>query len=430
MLQSVIKRNGKEELYDNKKIKVAVGKAFDDASKKKEYGYLESYKNQLQSDATFYVEKRLKNTTKVDIERIQDLLEEFLIQECFEVGKCFMVYRAERSKQRDAERSLKARVKSIINCENVQNANANVDEYGFGGRKYESAGELHKEMALEDYLSERVSKAHLENEAYQHDLDSASVGMHNCLFADLPHVLKNGFVTRNGDVRQPKSISSAMQLVAVIFQCQSQVQFGGVASMHIDYDLAPYVNFSFRKHLKKYLKRKGMINEFEKLFCIDDITPSEKWYEEITKSLHLDNLRKFKLVWQDAMEDLEEEGAQAAEALYHNLNTLESRPGSQLPFTSINYGRDTSAEGRLVTKWLLQASINGIGWKKDTAIFPIAVFQLKGGVNKYPTDPNYDLYQMAIESLSKRIYPNISNNDWSQNIEDPNDPDTYLATMG
>lgn len=153
--------------------------------------------------------------------------------------------------------------------------------------------------------------------------------------------------------------------------------------------------------------------------------PEEKW------CLSNQELKdKFPKAYNYALEMLEKEGSQSAQALFHNLNTLESRAGSQLPFSSINFGRDTSPEGRLVTKWLLNASLDGIGKFHKTSIFPISIFQYKKGINANPGDPNYDLKQLAIKSLCKRIYPNFVNCDFSENKEDPENPDTFMATMG
>lgn len=196
-------------------------------------------------------------------------------------------------------------------------------------------------------------------------------------------------------------------------------QFGGVASAHIDFDLAPFVAMSFKKHFKDGLK---YVYE-EPLNCY--IPPEEEWRIG-NKELQ----EKYSKAYNYAIDMLEREGMQAAQGLYHNLNTLESRAGSQLPFTSINFGRDTSEEGRMVSRWLLMASLDGIGKFHRTSIFPIAIFQHKKGVNANPGDPNYDLKQLAIKSLCKRIYPNFVNCDWSENIEDINNPDTYCATMG
>lgn len=313
----------------------------------------------------------------------------------------------------------KEKILSILNCSSVQNSNANVDEYSFGGRKFEAAGVLLKEIAGESFIKPEVWKAFQENRIYIHDLDNYVTGMHNCLFVDFEKLLRDGFTTRNGDVRPPKSISTAMQQVAVIFQCQSQVQFGGVASAHIDFDLAPFVKMSFIKHFKDGLK---YVYDNE-LTCY--VPPESEW--SIDNSELQTNYTK---AYNYAIDMLEKEGSQAAQGLYHNLNTLESRAGSQLPFTSINFGRDISPEGRLVTKWLLNASIDGIGKFHRTSIFPIAIFQYKKGVNANPGDPNYDLKQLAIKSLCRRIYPNFVNCDYSQNKEDINNPDTYYCTMG
>lgn len=195
-------------------------------------------------------------------------------------------------------------------------------------------------------------------------------------------------------------------------------QFGGVGTIHLDYDLAPLVKMSFSKHYKDGLKW--------------ILHADEKYISSVPKELSVEDeeAKSHKEVYEYALAMLEKEGAQAAQALYHNLNTLESRQGSQVPFTSINLGRDTSPEGRLVTKWMMEASIEGIGKFHLTSIFPISIFQYKSGTNANPDDPNYDLKQLALKSMSKRIYPNWCNGDWSQAHEDPNNPDSYFSTMG
>lgn len=328
------------------------------------------------------------------------------------------------------DKKTKRKIMNILNCSDVKNANANVDEYSFGGRKFESAGLVLKDIALNDLIDKKVAKAHKDNYIYIHDLDNYATGMHNCLFIDFKRLFENGFETRNGDVRPPRSISTAMQQMAVIMQCQSQVQFGGVASMHADYDLAPYVRYSFAKHYKDGLKyvdkfhidsRNGEID-----YEIEHMLDNPVYYSIKNSEYKAYSPTAYKY----AIDMLEKEGKQSAQGLYHNLNTLESRAGSQLPFSSLNLGRDTSPEGRLITKWLLQASIDGIGKYHRTPIFPISIFQLKEGVNKNPGDPNYDLKLLALESTSKRLYPNYVNGDWSNVNEDERYPDTYMATMG
>lgn len=243
--------------------------------------------------------------------------------------------------------------------------------------------------------------------------------VHNCLFVDVQRLLKNGFSTRNGDVRPANSFNTACQLVAVIFQIQSQVQFGGVASAHIDYDLAPYVKKTFAKKLKDGLKWVENIEEDTINNVPNEVSILDEYYA-------LNYPKSFSY----ALEMTEKEGLQSCQALFHNINTLESRAGSQVPFSSFNYGRDTSPEGRKVSEWLLKSSIDGIGNKHMTPIFPISIFQYKKGNNDAKGTPNYDLKQLAIKSLSKRIYPNIVNSDWSQNKEIYNNSDTYMASMG
>lgn len=320
-----------------------------------------------------------------------------------------------------AAKKLDDKMMGILNCSNIQNANANVDEYSFSGRKFECAGLTLKKLALEKLIDKEVAKAFNDNYIYIHDMDNYATGNHNCLFIDFKKLFTDGFATRNGDVRPPKSISTAMQQMAVIMQCQSQVQFGGCASMHADYDLAPFVKISFEKHFKDGLKYVENRDE-------DDIALTmHQNFVEIANG----NIKEYyPKAYEYAYDMTYREGLQAAQGLYHNLNTLESRAGSQLPFTSLNFGRDTSPEGRLVTEWLLKASIDGIGKYHRTPIFPISIFQLKDGVNKKPGDPNYDLKMLALESTSKRLYPNYVNCDCANAGEEQDNPDTYMASMG
>ena len=198
----------------------------------------------------------------------------------------------------------------------------------------------------------------------------------------------------------------------------------GVGSVHIDTDLAPYVAMSFKRHHRDGMKYIYACNddEIEEAYqtCFDnDITIGNQ-------ALQIN----YSDAYRYAIDLLNREGKQAAQGLWHNLGTLESRAGSQVPFSSLNYGRDQSEEGRLVSKWFLEASIEGIGKNHVTSIFPISIFSYKQGVNASVGDPNYDLKKLAIKSLSKRIFPNICNGDWSEAHEDPENPDTIFSTMG
>lgn len=427
----VIKRDGRRVDFDRKKIKVAIIKANNDTD---EYykiheenidSIVEEIVSELTSGLYGGADHIINKDWVIDIEEIQDTVIMCLARNGFyKLSENYAVYRAEHKRLRDKRDAITKKMLSVINCDNVQNSNANVDEYSFGGRKFESAGVALKDLALEEYISEDVAEAHKQNRIYIHDLDSYSIGMHNCLFIDFKKLLTEGFTTRNGDVRPPRSISTAMQQVAVIFQCQSQVQFGGVASSHIDFDLAPFVAMSFKKHYVDGMKYVEGYIEIPKWDEIEDFLGYEV---RINGEQAMGCLPK---AYDYALDMTERECMQAAQGLYHNLNTLESRAGSQLPFTSINFGRDTSPEGRMVTKSLLEASIDGIGKFHRTSIFPISIFQHKKGVNAVPGDPNYDLKQLAIKSLTKRIYPNWVNCDFTENHEDFDNPDTYNCTMG
>lgn len=432
----VIKRDGRTVEFDKNKIIVAVEKAFREVDKTIEHG------KQIARDIANYIEQQDKELT---VESIQDIVEEKLMEsDRKDVAKIYIIYRDKRTKARQMNSELMKKVWNKTMGTEIENSNANVDEKSFGGKKNEGSNTLQKELALTYLIRPEVSKAHRDSYIYQHDLSEYTIGDHNCLNLDFGNIFKNGFGTRNGDVRPPKSFNSACQLVAVAFQCQSQVQFGGVGSVHIDYDLAPFVRMSFEKHFYNALLKEFMREQQISRLSFDDDDAFRSWKKEKIKELkekveqevghiELDNEKAkelYSFCFASAVFDLEEEGQQATQGLYHNLNTLESRQGSQVPFTSINLGRDTSTEGRMVTRWLMQASIEGIGKHHLTSIFPISIFQHKDGVNAKPGDKNYDLKQLALKSMSKRIYPNWVNGDWSQAHEDPNNPDTYFSTMG
>lgn len=234
-----------------------------------------------------------------------------------------------------------------LNATNVENQNANVDEYSFGGRIGEASRYVTKELALNYCMSKKSKKNHLNNEVYIHDLDSYAVGMHNCLSIPFDDLLSKGFNTRQTDVRPANSVNTAFQLIAVLFQLQSLQQFGGVSATHLDWTMVPYVRKSFYKHYidgREYIDHtcsdvleKGQITE---------LSIEDDWYKD-------DN----PVLYQYAMDQTEKELKQAVEGMYHNLNTLQSRSGNQLPFTSINYGTCTSKEGQMVTRALLEGSI-------------------------------------------------------------------------
>lgn len=451
MIKTVIKRDGTNAHFRIEKIFNVLDKAF--GSKEMEtpvevYDFIKDWSNNYEDEI-------------VDVETIQDKIEKYLMRYYPCVAKNFIIYRAEHKAMREEKSQLTKDVEKKLLAKNVENQNANVDEYSFGGRMGEVTRVVTKDYALKYCMSKKSKNNHLNNEIYIHDLDSYAAGMHNCLSIPFDDLLAKGFHTRQTDVRPANSINTAMQLVAVIFQLQSLQQFGGVSATHLDWTMEPYVKKSFFKHyIQRYLEDQKefldldiedmvfsdydetIIGENGKKYVISR-NKFDDWCDEhrdemlerlgLTKEdFYFDNKEKLNPVYyQSAKKNTLIELKQAVEGMYHNLNTLQSRSGNQLPFTSINYGTCTSPEGRVVIKSLIQGSIKGVGKFHKTPIFPCGIFQYMKGVNDKPGTPNYDLYMMALQSTAKRLYPNYANVDWSGNAGyDINDPRTYFSTMG
>lgn len=357
------------------------------------------------------------------VEQIQDLVEKGLMAtKRKDVAKAYILYRENRSRERNKNSDMIKQIGKKLTAAAVENQNANVDEHSFGGRKGEAMNVFMKQYALDYIVSPMARKNHLNNEIYIHDLDSYAVGMHNCLSIPFDDLLATGFNTRQTDVRPAGSVNTAFQLVAVIFQLQSLQQFGGVSATHLDWTMVPYVRKSFWKHYRdgmSYLEEDNNSEIFSMKNSDADRSIEDNFWKANTKAYNY------------AKDMTIREVHQAVEGLYHNLNTLQSRSGNQLPFTSINYGTCTLPEGRMVTQALLEVSIEGLGKLHKTSIFPCGIFQCMKGVNRAPSDPNYDLFQLALKSTATRLYPNYANVDWTGNAGyDLNDPCTYFSTMG
>ena len=365
-----------------------------------------------------------KNVNDVSVEIIQNKVEELLMRsERLDVARAYIRFRYKREVAREYKADFTNALAEKLEAKNVKNQNANVDEHSFGGRIGEAAGFMTKKYALDYCVSSMAKKNHTENMIYIHDLDSYAVGMHNCLSIPFDDLLANGFNTRQTDVRPAGSVNTAMQLVAVIFQLQSLQQFGGVSATHLDWTMVPYVRKSFYKHFKD-----GMIY-VEGYKYNADLENKIAKYKDC--SIYDNKYQNYPKAFNYAMDMTEKEIHQAVEGLYHNLNTLQSRSGNQLPFTSINYGTCTLPEGRMVTKALLEVLLEGLGSKKKTSIFPCGIFQASKTINRLPGTPNYDLYQLALRCTATRLYPNYANIEWSGNAGyDPEDPKTYFSTMG
>lgn len=417
----VIKRDGEKVEFDKQKIVAAIIKAFRERYKTAD-GEMMSCAEKIANEI-----ETISKDKELDVEEIQDIVEKKLMATKYkDVAKAYTNYRYLHSMARDKYKDLMDSVSEKLSARNVQNQNANVDEASFGGRIGEAADVVTKKFALEYLVSPMARANHENNEIYIHDLNAYAVGSHNCLSIPFDDLLANGFNTRQTDVRPAQSINTAFQLVAVIFQIQSLQQFGGVSATHLDWTMVPYVRKSFFKHYKDGLKYIANISPL----IIEQFVETE----HISPEMSIDDKNYINFdsrVYQYAMEMTTNECKQAVEGMYHNLNTLQSRSGNQLPFSSINYGTCTLPEGRLVTKTLLEASIKGVGKLHKTSIFPCGIFQCMKGVNRKPGDPNYDLFKIALKSTSLRLYPNYANVDWSGNAGyDIHDPRTYFSTMG
>ena len=404
---NIIKRNGEETAFNKAKIVAAISKANKTVPQE----------DRLTEERIFAIADWIEGYAidsgkSQSVEDIQNLVETKIQEEgAYHVAKHYIKYRYER----EMARNQKALMEKLT-ASNVQNQNANMDEASFSGRMGETISLVAKKYAIEHLLSKKSARNHLNNEIYIHDLDHYAIGDHNCLSIPFDKLLATGFNTRQCDVRPAGSINTAMQLVAVIFQLQSLQQFGGVAATHLDWTLVPYVRKSFCKHYangRKYIEG------------LDDIPMDD------SNPIDTEHYKSLPKVYQYAMDMTVKELNQAVEGFYHNLNTLQSRSGGQLPFTSINYGTCTLPEGRMVIKALLEGSIKGVGKFHKTPIFPCGRFQCMKGVNRKPGDPNYDMFKLALKSTSLRLYPNYVNCEWTNDAGyDSNNPCTYPSTMG
>ena len=438
----VIKRDGTPQEYNFIKIADAVTKAFNSIlvidKNLEEDEYLKKFKrlkeNQQPEISKFLdqlkepIEKLIikNNGNGTEIEEIQDCIQKELIKRNkYEVVEAFINYRRKREEEREKNSDLIKAVQEKLFAKHVINQNANLDEESFGGRVGEAASVVCKREALK-MMSKTSRRNHEKNIVSIHDLDAYADGRHNCLTYPMDKSLSEGVITRQTDVRKAGSVNTAMQLTAVYFQLQSLQQFGGVSAGHIDWTMVPYIRKSYEKHyLIEYIKT---LQDFYELDILG-MTHKElnHWVEnKITEfflktklkdsDFYFDNKNVDNKLRQRALLETKKETYQAVEGMYHNLNTLQSRSGNQLPFSSINYGTCTEPEGRMLIKALLEVSMDGLGTNGVTSIFPCGIFQYKKGVNDKPGTPNYDLKRLALKSTAMRIYPNYANCDWSNQV--------------
>ncbi len=448
---TVIKRSGKKVAWNGTKIALAIKKAFDSLEKDEENHYSEKDVNKVYNAVIKHIEKDYKNEEKIKIEAIQDLIEAELQKQGYpDVYKAFADYRERRNISRQVFFGEKKQHKFLKALEslglksasevNDKRENANVDGDTAMGTMLQYGSTVSKEFAKAYLMKPRFAEAHDNGDIHIHDMDFLPMGTTTCCQIDLNKLFKNGFSTGHGYLRQPKDIISYTALAAIAIQANQNDQHGGQAIPAFDYYMAPGVLATFKKQLKQaiydyldltdleyYINMDRVAKEIDKIKTIEiDLSmfdPFTKDSEQVK--------RLFKKAYEKAYEKTDRQTYQAMEAFIHNLNTMHSRAGAQVPFSSINFGTDTSPEGRMVMKNYLLATDAGLG-NHETPIFPISIFKVKEGVNYNKEDPNYDLFRLACEVSAKRLFPNFSFIDAPFNLEyyDPNNFETEVGYMG
>lgn len=408
MIKNVIKRDNRRRKFNIAKVYAAIENAFKSTNEK----YTEETIDQLVDEV---VEQISANDAKsARVEDIQNVIEKTLMSKDFGgVAKSFILYRDERNRARETKSEIVKTIKEItesdIKSSNILRDNANESGATPAGTYGKIASETNKMYNLLNNINRKYAQEHKDGHLHIHDLNQYNLTF-NCLFAPVGKLLRAGFDSGTGYLRSPKSIQTAAALTAVILQLQSNQQYGGIADDNLDFDLEPFVDISFRKNLKTELVRYLEYNtEHEDIDLADIDTVSMNMPTELLYS-------KFPKVCVDkAIQTTDDDTHQAMEGLIGNLNSLQSRSGNQVPFSSLNFGLNTSNCGRMISKNLIKSQMEGLG-DGLTAIFPILIFKLLKGYTKNPEDPNYDLYLDSIKCLARRFYPNFVRVDSSFNL--------------
>ena len=436
MFKKIKKRDGKIVNFNPDKITEAIAKAG------LATGEYKADRARALSDKVLKRAEETITTRTPSVEQIQDIVEEVLMESSFKkTAREYIRFRQERSRVRDAKSDLMNIYKTISHADasedsDVKRSNANVDGNSAMGKMLQFGAEGAKVFAKTLLLRPDIAAAHDNGDIHIHDLDFYATGTLTCCQSD-PFVLfeNGGFNTGHGHLRTPNSIGSYAALAAILLQANQNEQHGGQSIPNFDYAMAPGVNKSFRKALKRNLEK---YNKFAKgKYVLEGKGEKGATVLKLDEGIEFgDDEKLLKAKWPKEVievsnEDVERETLQAMEGFVHNLNTMHSRAGAQVPFTSINFGTDTTPAGRLVSKYLLEATENGLG-KGETPIFPISIFKVKSGVNYEPDDPNYDLFKKSMEVSAKRLFPNFCFVDAPYNLKyyKKGDYRTEIATMG
>lgn len=418
---TILKRDNRKDQFDGSKIAVAIKKGFDSIENDH---YTSEDVNKVYNQVLKQIEDIAKDEEYLSIEHIQDLIEkELLRQNYVDVYDSFSSYRIRRndsrkifiSKQHKFLKAIeKLNQKEAIE-EDAKRENANVDGNSPMGMMLQFGSTVSKEFSKAYQMSQRYYEAHDSGRIHIHDLDFLAMGTTTCNQIDLEKLFSKGFSTGHGYLRPPKDIMSYSALAAIAIQSNQNDQHGGQSIPAFDYYMAPGVLYTFKKQLKQRLYDFFEITDDLKNVEIDEIINHVDTLDSITIDIHsfkqfLSDDKQMKIVdkaYDKAVRVTNRITYQAMEAFIHNLNTMHSRAGAQVPFSSINFGTDVSPEGRMVVENYLKALDAGLG-KSETPIFPISIFKVKEGINYFPQDLNYDLFKLAMKVSAKRLFPNFS----------------------
>lgn len=447
MVKKIIKRDGRKKVFDPQKIEKAIYKAQlacgdDDVTLCK----------MITNKVIDCVNKDYDNKN-ISVEEVQNIIENVLIEMGeAEIAKAYIRYRAERTKVRERKTNLMKSLHDITfkdsKDEDSKRENANINADTPMGMMLKYGSEAAKQFYLNDLIKPEFATAHIKGDIHIHDLDFYALTM-TCCQIDLIDLFKDGFSTGNGFLREPNGIRSYASLACIAIQANQNDQHGGQSIPNFDYAMALGVRKTYKKELRKALERmlefegvKVNDDEFKYMFTkieadnnieirMNDEFAKEEIYKALNQKYGLINGKTFDMAFHMAKDETYDATYQAMEALVHNLNTMHSRAGAQVPFSSLNYGTDTSDEGRMVMHCLLDATMRGLG-NGETPIFPIQIFKVKEGINYNPEDPNYDLFKKSMLCSGKRLFPNFSFIDapYNKQYYKPGDYRTEVAYMG
>ena len=452
MITSIKKRDGRVVPFDSAKIDQAIARAFAASGSQKGEDTARELTRLVMED----LDKNENISATPGVEEVQDAVERILIEKGFvRTAKAYILYRAERSRVRQMNTRLMKTYEDITfksaSDSDMKRENANINGDSAMGSMLKFGSEGAKQFYEMYVLNPRHSEAHQNGDIHIHDMDFLTLTT-TCCQIDLLELFKDGFSTGHGVLREPMDIASYSALCCIAIQANQNDQHGGQSVVNFDYGMAPGVKKTYRKRFRDNMIRlleaefdtenaeelaRGMLKEVEaETGLYPEMAEREAFTDALAARLSalisredaaklLKNTRKF------SDREIIKATYQAMEALVHNLNTMNSRAGAQVPFSSINYGTDTSPEGRLVIEQLLLATEAGLG-RGETPIFPIQIFRVKEGVNSSPQDPNYDLFRLAIRCSAKRLFPNFSFLDAPFNLKyyKPGHPETEVGYMG